>query len=92
MIQLMSRDQLPATVNVAVHSWVIREQQTIAMLELPLRGTAIFHLRAGSLTTVINGRRQTRQTGEFFTVRAGVPVGVETGGDTAILETVIVAD
>ncbi|SDI55015.1 hypothetical protein SAMN04487926_1198 [Paraburkholderia steynii] len=86
------RGAKPAPVRVAIYSWVIRERQRIATVELPLRGTAIVQVRAGTVTSFIGAERRPRQTGDFFTVPAGVPWGLETEGDTAIVEAVVVAE
>jgi hypothetical protein len=75
-----------------MHQWIIRGRQKIAALELPMRGTMIVHLRGGSLTTVIDGRRQERAEGEFWTVPAGSTLGIETEDDSAIIQTVILSD
>jgi quercetin dioxygenase-like cupin family protein len=79
-------------VNIAIHLWTIRGWQQHAALEVPGRGTLVVQLRAGSLTTVIGGRRQERKEGEFWTVPAGVTMGVETGQDTATLQTVLIGE
>jgi quercetin dioxygenase-like cupin family protein len=79
-------------VNVAIHLWTIREGQRHDALELPGKGTLVVQLRAGTLTTIIGGRRQERKEGEFWTVPTGISMGVETGQDTAILQTVLITE
>lgn len=79
-------------VDVGVHLWVIRGGQRHDSLDTPPKATLVAQVRAGSLTTIINGRRQERREGEFWTLAPGVRMGVETGQDTAILQTVVVAE
>jgi hypothetical protein len=40
----------------------------------------------------ISGRRQLRQEGDFWTVAAGVAIGIEPGKGTAVVEAVVVAE
>lgn len=86
------RGAKPGPVRVAIYSWVIRERQRIAAVEVPLRGVAIVQVRAGNVTSVVGTERRLRRPGDFFTVPAGVTWGLETEGDTAIVEAVIVAE
>lgn len=79
-------------VHVAVHLWTIRGGQRHAALELPGKGTLVAQLRAGTLTTLIGDLRQERKEGEFWTVPAEVSMGVETGQDTAMLQTVLITE
>ena len=51
----------------------------------------IVQLRGGELTTVINGRREERPE-VVRTVLPGVPMGIETGDDSATIQTVVIAD
>ena len=89
---LIVRGDKAAPVRVATYRWVIRERHRVPALEVPLRGVAVVQVRAGSLSTVIGAERRLRRTGDFFTIPAGVSWGLETEGDTAILEAVVVAE
>lgn len=82
----------PHEVSASMHQWIVRGRQKIAALELPMRGTMIVHLRAGSLATLIDGRRQERAEGEFWIVPAGSTLGLETQDDSAIIQTIILSD
>ncbi len=79
-------------VGVAVHIWTIREGQKHAALEIPGKGLLVVQVRTGTITTVIGGKREERKEGDFWTVPAGVAMGVETGQDTAILQTVLISE
>lgn len=81
----------PQTVSVGIHQWIVRERQTIAALEMPMQGTTIIHLRGGRLTSIVNGQRQARDEGAFWTVPAGATLGIETGDDSAIIQTIVLA-
>jgi quercetin dioxygenase-like cupin family protein len=81
-----------AKLNVGVHLWTIRGGQRHAALEIPGKGTLVVQLRAGTLTTIISGRRQERKEGDFWTVPPGAIMAVETGQDTAVLQTILVAE
>jgi len=86
------RGARPGPVNVAAYYWVFHEQQRVAVLDVPLKGTVVLQVRTGSVTTVIGGRRQLRREGEFWTLAAGVSMGIESGNDTAVVEAVVVAE
>lgn len=79
-------------VKVAVHLWTVQGGQKHAALEIPGKGMMVVQVRAGTLTTIIGGKRQERKEGEFMTVPSGVPIGVETGNDTAVLQTVLIEE
>ena len=89
---LTLRRPQPRQVSVAIHHWIIRSRQQIAALELPVKGLAIVQLRGGSVVTTVGGERRKRTEGEFWTVPAGTAMGVETEDDSAILQTVVVAE
>ena len=79
-------------VRVGLYQWIVRGRQKIAALELPVQGTTIVQLRAGKLTTVIDGQRQQRREGEFWTVPAGAALGIETDDDSAIIQTLTLSE
>ncbi len=83
---------LAQEVSIAIYRWSVGRRQKIAVLELPVKGTLIVQLRAGVVVTTINGKRQKRRADEFWTVPAGVTMGIETGNDTVILQTVVVSE
>ena len=62
--------------------------QKLQSLGLRSNGITIMQLRAGDLTTVINGQRQERHEGEFWTVPAGAQFSIETEDDTASVQTI----
>jgi quercetin dioxygenase-like cupin family protein len=74
--------------RVIIRNWGILNGQQIP--QFPQEGFLIAQLRNGSLTTVIDGERQERHEGEFWTVPADSSMSVETGNDLAILQTVAV--
>jgi hypothetical protein len=62
--------------------------QKLQSLGLRSNGITIMQLRAGDLTTIINGNRQERHEGEFWTVPAGAQFSIETEDDTASVQTI----
>ena len=79
-------------VRVTIQNWSFGGGLKIDELKLPLRGTVVVHLRGGELTTVINGKRERRQEGDYWTVDPGVSMGIETGDDSATIQTVLVGE
>jgi hypothetical protein len=62
---------------------------TMSLLPLKARGGfVVYELRAGELTTIIDGRRQERHEGEFWVVRPGENIVLETEGDGVVLQTI----
>jgi hypothetical protein len=60
------------------------------LLNLPLRakgGYVVYELRAGKLTTDIDGKKQERREGEFWLVRPGENIVLETADDSVIVQT-----
>jgi hypothetical protein len=82
--------------RIDVRLWSIPERQQLRSLQIegfdttPGKALVIYNLRAGELTTVINGKRIARRIGEFWTLRAGETQTLETGNDTAVVETILV--
>jgi hypothetical protein len=72
--------------RVVIRNWGI--PNALHIPQFPQKGFLIAELRGGTLTTVINDKRQERREGEFWTVPAGSSMSVETGDDAAVLQTV----
>ncbi|MBK9316847.1 MAG: hypothetical protein IPM55_21765 [Acidobacteria bacterium] len=49
-------------------------------------------LRGGALTTIINGQRQGRREGEFWTLPSERLLGLETEDDSAIIQTIVIRE
>ncbi len=79
-----------AAVRVDIRNWSLGGGLKLAELPLPVKGLMIVQLRGGRVTTVIQGNSQARREGEFWTVPPGVPMGVETGDDSATLQTIVI--
>ena len=74
--------------QIRIQNLAIVGGQKLQSLGLRSNGITIMQLRAGDLTTVINGKRQERREGEFWTVPAGAQFSVETEDDTASIQTI----
>ena len=90
----LTAGEIPAAANVSVdiRNWTIAGGTEVEELPLPVAGMTIVQLRAGEITTIIDGKRQERNEGEFWTVPAGVKMSLETEDDSAILQTIVVAE
>jgi hypothetical protein len=61
------------------------------LLALPLKaqgGFVVYELRAGKLTTVIDGDQQERREGEFWVVRPDQSITLETADDAVVIQTI----
>ena len=74
--------------QIRIQNLAIVGGQKLQSLGLRSNGITIMQLRAGNLTTVINGNRQERHEGEFWTVPAGAQFSIETEDDTASVQTI----
>ena len=72
--------------RVVIRNWIVDNRRTI--VNFPERGFMVVELRGGELTTLIGGQRQRRAEGDFWTVPAGATMGLETGNDSAVIQTV----
>lgn len=75
-------------VRVVIHNWGIHGRQRI--LTFPEQGMVIVELRGGEVTTVINGKKEKRKAGDFWTVPAGSSMSVEVTSESATLQTMAV--
>ena len=89
-ITLRTKDGQSRELHVVIRNWIIDRGQTIQ--RFPEAGFMIVQLRGGQLTTVIDSQRQERQEDEFWTVPAGSSLSIETGNDSALLQTMVVRD
>ena len=72
--------------RMTLRSWIIPNRQRIE--RFPEQGFLIVQVRSGEdMATVIDGRRQQRKVDEYFTVPLGSHMSIETGNDTAIIQT-----
>ena len=76
-------------IQMTLRNWDIPNRQRIE--RFPEQGFLIVQVRSGEdLVTVIDGQRQQRKVEEFFTVPAGSTMSIETGNDTAIIQTLAI--
>jgi hypothetical protein len=79
-----------AAVRVDVRNWTLGGGLKLDELPLQAKGLMIVQLRSGQVTTVIDGKREARKEGQFWTVAEGVRMSLETGDDSAILQTIVI--
>jgi quercetin dioxygenase-like cupin family protein len=70
--------------QVTIRQWTIPPKQKVETL--PERGFLLVTVRAGKVTTTINGQQQQRRTDDFWTVSENVKMSVEASGEAALLE------
>lgn len=87
-ITLRAKDGQSRELHVVIRNWTIDRGQKIP--RFPEAGFMIVQLRGGQLTTVIDSQRQERREDEFWTVPVGSSMSVETGNDSATLQTMAV--
>lgn len=75
--------------NVGLRVWSI--DGTLGRQTLRTTDYTIFRLRAGKIKTVVDGKEQVRNVDECWTLPAGSTLSLEVKGETALLETTIVA-
>jgi hypothetical protein len=75
-------------VRVVIRNWAIHGRQRIG--RFPEQGLMIVQLRAGEVTTVIDGKEQKRKGGAFWTVPKGSSMSVEVTSESASLQTMAV--
>ncbi len=80
----------PRPVRVEIYDWSISGGQEIDDLPLETRGFMIMQLRAGEVTTILDGERRERIEDEVWTVREGASLTLVTEDDTAVLQTIVI--
>ena len=73
-------------VVVRSQKWIIHDHRTIETLD-PANGKSlrIVQLAAGNAISMVGGNRVERSEGQWWTVREGESLGLQTGNDSAIL-------
>jgi hypothetical protein len=89
-VELRPREGMARRLRVVMRNWIIDNRRQIA--RFPEEGFLIVQLRAGKLTTTIDGKRDERTEDEFWTVPVGSVMSVETGNDSAIIQTVAIRE
>jgi hypothetical protein len=87
-VTIKNADGSSRELKVKIQDWIIDGGLTIR--RFPVRGFAVVQLVAGPVVTSIKGQRTERQEEEFWTLPAGAVMSIETGNDSAVLQTVTV--
>jgi hypothetical protein len=87
-VTIKTKDGGTRPLQVTIQDWIV--DGGLAIKRFPVKGFAVVRLAAGSATTTIKGKSAKRQEEEFWTLPPGAVMSVETGNDTAVLETVTV--
>lgn len=79
----------PTTAHVTVHDWLLHGRQKVE--KFPETGMLVVELHSGKVTTVINGKEEKRNPGDFWTVPAGASMSVEVTSESAALHVLAVS-
>lgn len=74
--------------HVVVQDWGIHGRQRVE--KFPEEGFMVVHLLAGKVMTVIDGKEQAHQGGEYWTVPVGSTMSVQVTSESASLQTLAV--
>jgi hypothetical protein len=69
--------------------WSLAPGTKVAALPLRSKGSVIYELRAGKLTTIIDGKRDARREGEFWLVRPDQTIAFEAEDDSVVIHTIL---
>jgi quercetin dioxygenase-like cupin family protein len=87
-VTIKNADGSSRRLKVTIQDWIV--DGGLSIKRFPVRGFAVVQLIAGPVVTNIKGQRTERQEEEFWTLPAGAVMSVETGNDSAVLQTVTV--
>jgi hypothetical protein len=79
----------PMSVRVGLRLWSLDAGPGRQQLLVP--EYTIFHLRAGRLQIVVNGKEEVHKSDDFWVLPAGSQMGVQVKGEAAVLETTTIA-
>lgn len=85
-VMVRGKGGVPEQVTLSIRNWIIPNRQRIA--PFPEQGLLVIQVRAGSLITIIDGKRQQRGVDQFWTVPPGATMEIETQQDSVILQVV----
>src|SRR5712692_2410997 len=90
MVSLLTKDGKTKTVRLVRQQWALNGGLKLA--QFPQPGFLVVQLGAGSVTTVIDGKRKERQDDEFWTVPLGSVMAVEIRQEQAVLAELALTD
>lgn len=88
IVTIKNADGTSRDLTVTIQDWIV--DGGLSIRRFPVRGFAVVQLVAGPVVTNIKGQRTERQEEEFWTLPVGTAMSVETGNDSAVLQTVTV--
>jgi hypothetical protein len=72
-----------------VQSWELGNLDGVQVI--PLQGFYIAHLLSGEINATVDGQTTLRTSGDYWSVKPGGTMKVEVLGESAVLETIVVA-
>jgi hypothetical protein len=88
-VVLKSTKGAPIPLRVELRVWSLDAGRGPQKLLVP--EFTIFHLRAGTLKIVVNGKEEVRKSDDFWVLPAGSEMAVQVKGEAAVLETTSMA-
>lgn len=79
----------PAAAHVTIRDWQLHGQLKVD--KFPETGPFVVELQSGKVTTVINGKEEKRNPGDFWTVPAGATMSVQVNSESAALHVLAVS-
>jgi len=83
---LTGRDGRAQALRVSLHEWTLVAGRDVP--RFPADGDLLVHLRAGRVTTTVDGQSTARSEGEFWLVPAGKAMAVRVTTEMATIETI----
>jgi quercetin dioxygenase-like cupin family protein len=88
-LAVTGRDGRAQALRIALHEWTLVAGRDVA--RFPADGDVLAHLRAGRVTTTIDGQSTARSEGEFWLVPAGKAMAIRVTTEMATIETTSVS-
>jgi hypothetical protein len=79
----------PAAAHVTIRDWQLHGQLKVD--KFPETGPFVVELHSGKVTTMINGKEEKRNPGDFWTVPAGATMSVQVTSESAALHVLAVS-
>ena len=86
VVTFAAKDGKSQAQRVAIDQWTLVAGREIT--RFPAEGDVLVQLRAGLITTLIDGQRQDRKEGDFWLLPAGTQMSVSVKTEMATLQTV----
>jgi hypothetical protein len=86
-VTIQSKAATPEVISVSVQSWAVSKQERT----IPLLGYYLARAVTGDVSATIDGRTVQHLPGEYWSVRPGATMEVDTLGEGSVLETTLLS-